>query len=586
MATLEENINQAIADFDDIEKAIEEQGVDVPSGTDTKEYGNLIRSIPRGAGGGTVDINYNPQSENAQSGFAVAEALAGLPIKYVEGSSNADEVTYLRDLESGTYVLKGTFKPYEGSGTVCRFSSNLLVNVVKGTLNKVPTSHIQIFYPVNNVVQFCDITDESYKRTDIKLNELANAATVEEMIALANNTAKKLYSNAIKANASGEVVRVDDVSPVEHKARAKVSGKNCFNALNISLTGEKTDYAYISNVDVGKVVVYSNTTDNGYCSSGKTLRNVCGDLKVGIAYTLTAITDSTSRTYIYLTGAEVRWDFGSTKILTEEMLDSVIVFYGLADGEGNGDCNISNIQLEIGDTATEYEPYIEPTSVTVTRCGKNLINVDDISLQGQTAYYHEFITDITPIIGRTYTLSADVVTDALPASLAVGCGKTIFQSELVPFVAKDFYANERISVTFTWNLTAEQIELGYTKLAVRVPRYSTSTNFTATVSNIQLEEGDKATEYEAYTAETYTPSADGTVEINSLAPTMTLLTDKEGVNIELEYNQDANKALENMREDIRTLDNDMAELKANLPDIDEIAQRVIELLPNGDEVRY
>ena len=48
MATLEENINQAISDFDDIEAAIEEKGVDVPAGTDTSNYGNLIRSIPTG----------------------------------------------------------------------------------------------------------------------------------------------------------------------------------------------------------------------------------------------------------------------------------------------------------------------------------------------------------------------------------------------------------------------------------------------------------------------------------------------------------------------------------------------------------
>lgn len=42
MANLEQTINQAIADFDAIETAIEENGVDVPKGTDTSEYGNLI----------------------------------------------------------------------------------------------------------------------------------------------------------------------------------------------------------------------------------------------------------------------------------------------------------------------------------------------------------------------------------------------------------------------------------------------------------------------------------------------------------------------------------------------------------------
>ena len=47
MGNLNDNIEQAISDFDDIEKAIEEQGINVPYDTDTSEYGNLIRSIPQ-----------------------------------------------------------------------------------------------------------------------------------------------------------------------------------------------------------------------------------------------------------------------------------------------------------------------------------------------------------------------------------------------------------------------------------------------------------------------------------------------------------------------------------------------------------
>lgn len=42
MAELQDNINQAISDFDSIKKAIEDCGVDVPYGTDTSEYGALI----------------------------------------------------------------------------------------------------------------------------------------------------------------------------------------------------------------------------------------------------------------------------------------------------------------------------------------------------------------------------------------------------------------------------------------------------------------------------------------------------------------------------------------------------------------
>lgn len=45
MANLKKNILQAISDFDEIESAIESYGIDVPYDTDTKEYGDLIRSV-------------------------------------------------------------------------------------------------------------------------------------------------------------------------------------------------------------------------------------------------------------------------------------------------------------------------------------------------------------------------------------------------------------------------------------------------------------------------------------------------------------------------------------------------------------
>ena len=43
--TATELLTQAISDFDNIENAIEECGVDVPYGTDTSEYGNKVREV-------------------------------------------------------------------------------------------------------------------------------------------------------------------------------------------------------------------------------------------------------------------------------------------------------------------------------------------------------------------------------------------------------------------------------------------------------------------------------------------------------------------------------------------------------------
>ena len=60
MATLKENIQQAISDFNDIEAAIEESGIDVPYDTNTSEYGNLVRqAVSAGKSVFNADTHYD-----------------------------------------------------------------------------------------------------------------------------------------------------------------------------------------------------------------------------------------------------------------------------------------------------------------------------------------------------------------------------------------------------------------------------------------------------------------------------------------------------------------------------------------------
>lgn len=90
-------------------------------------------------------------------------------------STDTENMVVLRELESGSYVLYGRFKPYTGADSTMTFSSGLLVNVIKRTAD----TQIQIFYPVNNCVQHLTITDTEYTRKDVYLNDLAAAATAE-----------------------------------------------------------------------------------------------------------------------------------------------------------------------------------------------------------------------------------------------------------------------------------------------------------------------------------------------------------------------------------------------------------------------
>lgn len=149
MASLEENVNRTIAAFDDIESAIKEQGVDVPEGADVEEYGNMIRSI---VGGGKS------------------------PITYVE--SDSSNPIYLREMESGTYVLYGKFKPFNGSTGTCTFSTGMLVSIIKTT----DMTYVQVFYSKNNTIQYLEITDEAYTRKDAKLTNMESIANLTTVV--------------------------------------------------------------------------------------------------------------------------------------------------------------------------------------------------------------------------------------------------------------------------------------------------------------------------------------------------------------------------------------------------------------------
>ena len=78
MANLQDNISQAIADFDDVEAALEENGIDVPYDTDTKEYGNMVRRLySKGvADGQAIGFVLEPATETKLGGIKIGENLS------------------------------------------------------------------------------------------------------------------------------------------------------------------------------------------------------------------------------------------------------------------------------------------------------------------------------------------------------------------------------------------------------------------------------------------------------------------------------------------------------------------------------
>ena len=387
------------------------------------------------------------------------------------------------------------------------------------------------------IVQACIATiPDDYSTMEAKVNELANA---------------------VKGYLSGAVVVADDVSPVEHRPAVRVHGKNLF--------------------DISKIEANSSLTNNGdgtitvaasayHVTTGKKLSELCPRLSVGDVCVLNFENQSPTSKFFHLsiTGT---WFPGKARTITREMLNSTVAVYGChPNDETYGSENvISNIQVEFGETATEYTPYIDPSSVTVARHGKNLLKPSNIG--GHVAY--NATTDL-------YTISAtgSRSVHTLPVPIPKGTKCTVRIEIISGKITNPGTAGQAAVIGGyhvgdaegnSWQCAAyfpngEGVNLGGRVITATATVAETVTDiyfffYASTVTivepivcKVQFELGDTATDYEAYKEEQVLfPAADGTVSgMTSLSPNMTILTDTEGVVVECEYNRDTNKVVDKM----------------------------------------
>lgn len=207
---------------------------------------------------------------------------------------------------------------------------------------------------------------------------------------------------------------------------------------------------------------------------------------------------------------------------------------------------------------------VDPTTVTVRRCGKNIIRSEKIAheqwknapsyeshgvrwtvsddrkltIQGETPEDNYSVFDIATSNSFTSWLVSGVT---YTASL----NKT--GSGTVELIAEIFDKNNGTVVSYikdgvTFTVDKERYNYGTLRLQIN------PSNAVNCMVMPQIEIGSAVTDFEPYKEPTeHTPSSDGIVEgITSLSPVMTLLTDTEGVTIECEYIKDTNKVINNL----------------------------------------
>jgi hypothetical protein len=320
-------------------------------------------------------------------------------------------------------------------------------------------------------------------------------------------------TNALKGMAAGSSIRVDDVSPVEHTIKCKVHGKNLVPYPYEESTTVRGGLTFTDNGN-GTISVKGTVTDD---FAVFTLHNSL-DLTPGKTYFV-----GNSRNIYFAYKDETgltRYKYGDTFTWSKEY---TFVRLYLQYSKGNIVDTIIEPMLCVSDTAVEYEPYMDPTTVTVIRYGKNLLPY--------------------PFADNTKTLNGVSFTDLGDGGIRIA-GTATSEAYFVLSNNIDFGATvSAVSQSATNGTYTFSKQLYYNAvnktLSITIP---SGQGVWETIYP-QVEYGTKASKYEEYSAHTYVPETDGTVKgVAALSPTITLFTNTENAIIECEYNLDINAA--------------------------------------------
>lgn len=342
--------------------------------------------------------------------------------------------------------------------------------------------------------------------------------------------------NSIKANANGKIIQVDDVSPIPHTVKGKVSAVNLFNITNIAqqhhskLEENNTIHLPINS----SRMLYTNTN----------LSVFAPHLKVGDTVVFTAETNAPAGGEFFY--AARQYDWGVPFTVTQADLDSMLTFYKgntSIEDYSSIDVTISNICLTlINNRPSTFIPYVDVADVNLESRGKNLVNIKDLSF-GANGYsqglYYANIEGGYDAINKLpknalYTLHCDIETDG--GFWVEGQSEGLFfYIQYTDGTQKSFphCVNEDI---FNGGKTIDRIFL-YGSNAEHGATYNKFKNFILCFGSDYT--------YEPYNTQSgsYTPNAEGAFEIPSVSPTMCVFTNNPNVNTALEYNQDNNKVL-------------------------------------------
>lgn len=384
--------------------------------------------------------------------------------------------------------------------------------------------------------------------------EVGEENLAEDVVEKINSAAVKkevnsAFSNALKGTASGAIVALDDVSPVEHEVSCTVRSKNLLKYPYYQTTKTQDGVTFTDNGD-GSITV--NGTNE---STRKVLFSIASVSKPIQLVPQKKYTFSVNEEYAGRCGIQIQGvaDDGTRKTvmniasITKKTFTSDyvnhLIFITVSEGASIDNLTIYP-QLEEGTESTEWVPYVAPESVTLSRYGKNIV-LEDNMLGSKTTAWGFVRQKITLPAGKY------VVSTKFKQTGYVGTVGLVAKDTLANFLGSSAFptsTTETGALSYSFELTERKVVS--LQFYVNATTAELETEAVCEFTNVQLEVDNGTglpTAFEAITKTDYTPNANGTVDgVTSLAPNMTLMTDTENTYMDVEYNRDINKAFEEM----------------------------------------
>ena len=165
------------------------------------------------------------------------------------------------------------------------------------------------------------------------------------------------FNEALRTGLNSEFVCVENMPGTDDCWLYTIDNTTTNHTINLFDISKVSTVIYpngSSIVNNGDSIVVTTDTGSSTVNSGKILSHLAPGLQVNHTYTLSFTRTATGgENYIYIRDNGI-WANGASRMITQEMLDSLVFFY--ANGRETT-ATISNIQIEEGTTATPFQPY-------------------------------------------------------------------------------------------------------------------------------------------------------------------------------------------------------------------------------------